>query len=156
MRILNATCWHRLVASFTVCALVVTSIGCMKTKRVHFTATAPPAPESDTLIVGATTNDGEELSFTEPAAIEAIDTGNPLLTGWVMSTYQGQPAEEVFKLELSEIAEYRLATEERKPDVLSNLVIGLVILGIVFGASQYKMDLSGVAGPTLGCNPSCD
>jgi len=151
MRFLNATCWHRPVAALTVCALIVTSIGCTKTKRIHFTATAPPAPESDALIVGATTNDGEEISFSEPAAIEALDTANPLLSGWAMTTYQGKPADEAFTLELSEIAQYQLVAEERKPDWVSNATILVVLVAIVYGISQYKMDLGGMcnffAGP---------
>ena len=143
--------WRRLVASTTLCALLVATVGCTTTKHVRFTATAPPAPESEVLIVGAKTNAGEEIRFSEPATIELLDTGDPRLTGWAMTTYQGNPADQRLSLRLNEVAEYELATEERKPDMIKNVTILLVLGAIVYGLSQYRMDLSGMNLLGGGC-----
>jgi len=141
MRVSYASCWRRLVASLTACALIVMSTGCA-TKRVHITASAPPPPESEALIVGATTKSGQVLRFSEPAAIEARDTEDPILTGRVITDYQGQPADEAFQLELSAIAEYQLATEERKVDALGIVVI---LALIIFLAASSFGDMSGAS-----------
>ncbi len=65
-----------------------------------------------------------------------------VLTSWAMTTYQGRPADEAFSLRLSEIAEYQLATEERTPDVVTNLTIIAIVTGLLLAFKKSAEEWS--------------
>jgi len=140
MRFSNATYWHRPVTSFTLCALVVTSIGCTTTKQVHLSTSVPPAPEAENVeVVAVETVEGRRIEFAPAAAVVEQADGHAVLQFPEATTFDGREARLDRTLDLSEIGSYELIETQNKFSVGKTLGLLAMLAGFAFGALALMM-----------------
>ncbi len=130
-----APSWRRPVASLTLCALIVGSIGCSTTTRTHLTASVPPPPRAENIeVLAVETVDGARVEFEPAAAVVEREGGRAVLRFPVATTFDGRAASLDQTLSLSEIRSYELVKTEEKFSPLKTLglvgAVGLVAVGI--------------------------